>query len=49
MAVGLGPHLKKTQETIMSMNGEIEGRSDSTRAKKFLEGLPASTEVALSR
>lgn len=51
VVVGLDLHLKKTQGTVMSMNGKIvkQERFPTSREELggFLEGLPRGTEVAL--
>jgi transposase len=51
MVVGLDLHLKKTQGTVMSMDGEVlrQGRFSTSREdlRKFLEGIPSGTKVAL--
>ncbi len=51
MVVGLDLHLKKTQGTVMSVDGKILKQERFNTSKedleKFLEGLPPSTEVAL--
>ena len=51
VVVGLDLHLKKTQGTVMAMNGKIvkQERFETNKEKlgEFLEGLPKGTKVAL--
>jgi len=51
VVVGLDLHLKKTQGTVMAMNGKIvkQERFETNKEKlgEFLKGLPGGTKVAL--
>ena len=51
VVVGLDLHMKNTQGTIMKVNGEIvrqeKFRTDKENLRRFLDGVPEGTKVAL--